>query len=117
MATFCLYEEDRALITHKGYYDCFKDRKTVEEKIKALVSREVTGLGSNIDYWYAGVQLCDGVDIPEGSGSDIALFNLCSIRIGNHKRDMDRFIKLYGENSAQVKFVRSKAESFRLVQD
>ena len=117
VATFCLYEEDRTLITHKGYYDCFKDRKTVEEKINDLISREATGMGRNIDYWYAGVQLCDGVDIPEDSGSDIALFSLCSFQIGNHKRNMDRFIKLYGEDSEQIKFVRSKAESFGLVQD
>ena len=117
VATFCLYEEDRALITHKGYYDCFKDRKTVEEKIKALVSREVTGLGSNIDYWYARVQLCDGVEIPEGSVSYIELFNLCSVMLNNRKRNMNKFIKLYGGDSEQIKFVRSKAESFGLVQD
>jgi len=117
VATFCLYEEDRSLIAHKGYYDCFKDRKTVEEKIMALVSRVATGLGRNVDYWYARVQLCDGVDIPEGSVSDIELFNLCSIMISNHKRNMNKFIEWYGENSEQVKFVRSKAEFFRLGQE
>lgn len=39
VATFCLYEEDRALISHSGYHDCFADRNTVEEDLAELVAR------------------------------------------------------------------------------
>ena len=81
-----------SIIIHKGYYDCFKDLKTVEEKIKALVSREATGLRNDIDQWYARIQLCDGVNIPEDPVLDIKLFNLCSTMIRNHKQDMKKFI-------------------------
>ena len=114
VATVCLYEEDCSTIAHKGYYDCFEDRKTVEEKLSVLVTGEATGLGKDIDRWFAGVQVCFTENVPEACGPDIALSRLCEGLVRNHRRNIKRFIKIYGENSDQLQFVRSTAGSMGL---
>jgi hypothetical protein len=117
VATVCLYEEDRSVKAYKGYYNCFKDRKTVEEKIMTLFTRNKIGLGRDIDHWYARVQLCASVVIPEDNVLNIELFNICNSMISNHKRYIERFYNKYGENSAQANFVRSKVDYFKLGQE
>ena len=117
VATICLYEEDRSSVSHRGYYDCFADRKTVEQKLAALVASESTGLGRDIDSWYAQALLCDGVEIPEDAATDITRIGVCQGMVRVHSRDVNRFIERYGENSDQVRFVRAEAAARGLTEE
>ncbi len=114
VATICLYEENRTITEHKGYYDCFKGHQTVDERMRALVSRNPSGLSKNIDYWYALLQLCDGVKIPDRSVVNISLFNMCKGANAKYKRNLNQYVERHGEDSNEVKFLRSKAEEFGL---
>jgi hypothetical protein len=116
VATICLYEEDRSIVSHRGYYDCFADRNTVEQELAALVARESTGLGKDIDYWYARALLCDGVEIPDAA-TDITRIGVCQGMVRVHSRDVSRFIERYGESSDQVRFVRAEAASRGLTEE
>lgn len=109
LATICLYEEDRSIIPHRGYYDCFADRNTVEEDLAALAVSESTGLGPDIDRWYARALLCDDVEIPEDLATDIKRVGVCRGAINVYPQDLTRFLEKYGEDSDQVRFVRAQA--------
>jgi hypothetical protein len=109
VATVCLYEEDRAIVPHPGHYDCFADRNTVEQELAALAASESTGLGKDIDFWYARVLLCDGVEIPEDAATDIARIGVCQGVVRVHPQNLQKFIEKYGEDSEQVNFVRAQA--------
>ena len=109
VATICLYEEDRSIVPHRGYHDCFADHNTVEQETAALAASETTGLGRDIDFWYARLLMCDGVELPEAGATDIARIGLCQGVIRGYPRNLNRFIEKYGENSDQVRFVRARA--------
>ena len=109
LATICLYEEDRSIVPHRGYYDCFADRKTVEEELEALAVSESTGLGTDIDRWYARALLCDGVEIPGDPAMDIKRIGVCRGMMRFYATDLKRFIEKYGEDSEQVNFVMAQA--------
>jgi hypothetical protein len=111
VATFCLYEEDRSMLAHRGYHDCFADRNTVEEDFAALLASESTGLGRDIDVWIAGIRLCDDVQIPVDVDMDIARPSVCRGLLDTYPRNLSRFIETYGEGSPQVEFVRAQAAS------
>ena len=49
VGTFCLHEEDRSMIAHAGYCDCFAGRDMVDEDLAELLDSESTGLGTDID--------------------------------------------------------------------
>ena len=107
VATFCVYEEDRSLTTHAGYHDCFADRPTLSEKLEASRKTTDTGLGRDVDDWYAGARLCEGVEIPERPSVDIAIVYLCR-RLGReYPKLLARFSRQYGEDAAQTVFLRS----------
>ncbi len=117
VATICLYEEDRSIVPHLGYFDCFADRKTVEQELASLVASESTGLGNDIDFWYARVLLCDGVEIPEDAATDIARVGVCQGMVRVYPRNVNRFIEEYGEDSDQVSFVRAEAAARGLTEE
>jgi hypothetical protein len=109
VATICLYEEDRSILPHPGYYDCFADRNTVEQEVAALVASESTGFGNDIDYWYARVLLCDGVEIPDTPATDIERIEVCRGVVRDFPWRISQFIEKYGEDSEPVSFVRTQA--------
>ena len=109
VATVCLYEEDRSIVPHPGYYDCFAKHNTVEQEVAARAASESTGLGKDIDFWYARVLLCDGVDISNAGATDIASIGMCQGVVRVYPRNVQRFIEKYGEESEQVRFIRAKA--------
>jgi len=111
IATICLYEEDRSIIPHRDYYDCFAERNTVEQELAALAASESTGLGSDIDFWYARVLLCDGVELPEAAATDIARIGVCQGMVRVYPRNVNQFVQKYGGDSDQVSFVRAEAEA------
>ena len=108
--TFCLYEEDQAIIPYRGFHDCFADRESFDETIARLTESEAPGLGRDIDYWYAQLRLCDDVNMEQTS-QDLVRPNRCAGLYRVYQRDLDRFISLYGEDSPQVDFVRNEAEA------
>lgn len=116
VATICLYEEDRSIVPHRDYYDCFAGRNTVEQEMAALAASEATGLGRDIDSWYAQLLLCDGVEIPESAATDIALIGVCQGVVRVYPRNVSRFIEKYGEDSEQLTFVRAEAATRGLVE-
>ena len=117
IGTICLYEEDRSIVSHRGYYDCFVDRRTVEQEIAELVERESTGLGNDIDYWYARVLFCDGVEIPDEGATDIARVGVCQGVVRYHQRDINRIFEKYGADSDQVQFVIAQAQARGLLEE
>ncbi|MDJ0748202.1 MAG: hypothetical protein QNJ11_01900 [Woeseiaceae bacterium] len=117
IATICLYEEDRSVHPHRGYYDCFADRNTVEQELAELAARESTGLGDDVDHWYARALLCDDVEIPEAAVTDIALIGVCKGAVGVYPRSLQRFVARYGEDSEQVRFVRAEAAARGLTEE
>jgi hypothetical protein len=117
VATICLYEEDRSIVPHRGYYDCFADRNTVEQELAALAASESTGLGKDIDFWYARVLLCDGVEIPEAGATDIARIGVCQGMSRVYPRNVKQFVEKYGEDSSQVSFIRAEAAGRGLTEE
>jgi len=111
VATICLYEEDRSVDYHGGYYDCFADRSTVAEALAALRAREATGLGDDIDAWYSLVRFCDDVEFSVAAPSDVEREQICRGMVLGFAESLRRFVAEYGEASAQVSFVRSEAAS------
>lgn len=109
VATICLYEEDLSINPHRGYYDCFAQRNTVEENLAELAANESTGLGTDIDQWFARVLLCDGVELAEETATDIALTSVCQGMVRGYPRNLRQFIERYGDTSEQVRFVRAEA--------
>lgn len=116
VATICLYEEDRSIIPHRGYYDCFAGRSTVEQEMADLAVSESTGLGRDVDFWYARLLLCDGVEIPEAAATDIARIGVCKGMIEVYPRNVSRFTEIYGADSEQLRFVRAEAATRGLVE-
>ncbi len=117
IATVCLYEEDQTTVPHPGYFDCFAERNTVEQEVAVLIERESTGLGRDIDDWYARLLLCDNVDLPEDGPTDIALIGICRGVIRSYPRSIRRFRDRHGESSEQVTFVRAEAVARGLIED
>lgn len=117
IATICLYEEDRSVVPHRGYYDCFADRDTVEGELAALIVSEATGLGADIDRWYAHALLCDGVDISGAATADITRIGVCQGMVRVYSRNVDQFVEKYGEDSDQVRFVRAQAAARGIAED
>ena len=111
VGTFCLYEEDRSIHAHSGYYDCFADRNTAEEDIAELLANESTGLGRDIDMWFAGIRMCDSVDLSADNDPDIARPGICRGMLNVYPRRLSTFVEKYGEDSEQVAFVRAQAIS------
>lgn len=111
IATICLYEEDRSIVPYSGYHDCFAERLTLEQALAALRASEPTGLGTDVDSWYARLRLCDDVEIPEQATMDIAREDLCAGVVRGYPKTFQRFVEKYGENSAQVNFISAQAAS------
>lgn len=101
---------------HRGYFDCFAGRNTVEQELAALAESESTGLGRDIDSWYARLLLCDGVELPESTATDIALIGVCQGMVRVYPRNVSRFIEKYGEDSEQLSFVRGEAATRGLIE-
>ncbi len=110
IGTICLFEEDQAIIPYRGFHDCFADRESFDETIARLLESDAPGLGRNIDYWYAQLRLCDDVDMEQIS-QDLVRPSRCEGLYSVYRRDLDRYISLYGEESPQVEFVREEAEA------
>jgi hypothetical protein len=108
VGTFCLFEEDRSIHAYAGYHDCFADRQTVEERLADLRRQEPSGLGDDIDRWYAYLRLCDGVELPDQPDRDVARVRICQATIGSLTDRVDRFTRKYGADSPQAEFVRSR---------
>ena len=111
VATICLYEEDRSVDYHGGYYDCFTERNTVEKALAALRAREATGLGENVDAWYSLARFCDDVEFSVDAVSDVEREQICRGMVLGFAESLRRFVEEYGEASVQVSFVRSQAAS------
>ncbi|SDZ94514.1 hypothetical protein SAMN05660420_00828 [Desulfuromusa kysingii] len=111
IATVCLYEEDRSIIPHDGYYDCFTDHPTVDQELATLIAKNSQDLGTDIDHWYARLLMCEGMDISDTTPTDIARLDVCRAMHRGYSRDVMRFIKKYGEDSDQVNFIKTKAIS------
>jgi len=117
VGTICIYEEDRSLTSHAGHYDCFADRLTVAEKMAANLESTKTGLGREIDIWFARAALCKGVEVPEDYVSDIAMLTLCRRMTRGYPKILTRITQQFGEESEQVAFLRSNANLFGMADD
>lgn len=109
VATICAYEEDRSIVPHRGYFDCFTGHNTVEQEVAAMAARVSTGLGKDIDSWYARLRVCDDVELPDNVASDIEIIGVCQGVVRVYPRSVERFVTTYGEGSDQVRFVRAEA--------
>jgi len=108
VGTFCLFEEDRSVHAYAGHHDCFAGRQTVEERLADLRRQPPSGLGEDIDRWYAYLQLCDGVELPDQPDRDVARLRICQATIGNLDDQVARFTLKYGADSPQATFVRDR---------
>jgi len=106
VATICLYEEDQSVVPYAGYHDCFAGHETADETLDRLTTEESTGLGRDIDSWYALARLCDDVNVPDTSSTDIKRAGMCQGMHRVYPERLRQFIARYGEDSPQVRFVR-----------
>lgn len=111
VATICRFEEDRSIGIHQGYYDCFADRETVDEALASLAAAEPTGLGRDIDAWFALARFCDGVDITGQDGRDIKSVGMCIGMRRVYAERVSRVAVNYGEDSPQFRFIRDEGEA------
>jgi hypothetical protein len=116
VATICRFEEDQSVVVHPGYYDCFADRETVEEALAGLAAREPTGLGRDIDSWFALVRFCDGVEIADQDAHDIKSVGMCIGMRRVYPERLSRIAANYGEDSPQFRFVRDEGAARDLAQ-
>ncbi|HBO13858.1 MAG TPA: hypothetical protein DD491_13805 [Halieaceae bacterium] len=110
VGTFCLYEEDQRIEAHPGFHDCFAGHETTLEALKRLTAAQQTGLGDDIDRWAAQLALCRGVEPPAERHFDIERVSLCGTVARSYERALQLAIGRYGEDSAQVAYLRSTAE-------
>ncbi len=108
IATFCIFEEDRSLSAHTGYYNCFADRLTLAERLDENVKVTRTGFGKDMDFWTSSAKICEGVEIPEGWG-DIAVINMCRSLKQDYPNLLERLTQQFGKDSKQVNWLRSNA--------
>ena len=109
VATICLYEEDRSTVAYAGYHDCFAGRETAVETLKRLREEESTGLGSEVDNWYAMARLCDEVPAVEKPSQYIARPSMCEGMRRVFPKRLQQITDTYGEGSQQVRFIRAEA--------
>ncbi|MGB5475093.1 MAG: hypothetical protein WBQ78_16655, partial [Gammaproteobacteria bacterium] len=114
IATICLYEEDQSVVPYAGYHDCFAGHETAGETLARLTTEESTGLGRDIDSWYALARLCDNVDIPDTPSTDIKRAGMCQGMHRVYPKRLRQFIARYGEDSPQVRFVRAEGAARNL---
>ena len=114
VATICLYEEDQSVVPYAGSYDCFAGHETATEALARLTTEESTGLGRDIDSWYAMALMCDDVTIPDTPSTEIARAGMCQGMHNVYPKRLQSFIAKYGENSPQVRFVRTEATARKL---
>lgn len=108
VATFCVYEENPPLEAHAGYHDCFKGRVSFRENYGRSLDTTSTGLGREVDTWFAGARLCAGVAIPETGSPGNELIDLCHGLKANHAVLLERLSRQYGDDSRQVAFVQER---------
>lgn len=114
LATICLYEEDQSMTLHKGYVDCFSGKDTIEETLKKITADNPTGFGKDLDFWYARVLLCQGVDVPPDYNRDIKLFGICSGVKQTFEKDRQIFASRYGTSSEAMLFFDTIAKQHHL---
>jgi len=114
VATICLYEEDQSVVPYAGSYDCFAGHETATEALARLTTEESTGLGRDIDSWYAMALMCDDVTIPDTPSTEIARAGMCQGMHNVYPKRLQSFIAKYGEDSPQVRFVRTEATARKL---
>lgn len=110
-ATVCLFEEDRAIEPHPGVHDCFAERPTFEQSLAELQNSSATGLGKKVDAWFALARLCEGVDHSEPQSQNLMRESRCAGLSRLYARTLKQLQAQYGEDSAQVTFVRNEGES------
>ena len=81
----------------------------MSEKLTESLKSTDTGLGRDVDNWYASAKLCEGVAVPEGYVDGIAIIDLCRGVRQSYPKMLERFTRQYGEDSQQVAFVKSNA--------
>lgn len=111
VATICRFEEDQSVVAHPAYYDCFAERETVDEALAGFAAREATGLGRDIDIWFALARFCDGVEIGERDARDIKSVGICIGMRRIYPERLSRIAANYGEDSPQFRFVRDEGEA------
>ncbi len=110
VGTLCFFEADQSSLANVGYFDCFADRVTLNQRLNQSLDETDTGLGRELDRWFAMARLCEGVSIPdEYDGVDIELIDLCRSLKRRFPELLDSLRTQYGESSPQVEFAVSNA--------
>lgn len=109
IATFCIYEEDRSVQMYSGHRDCFSGRVTLREIMNESFDSTDTGLGKEVNRWYAMAKLCEGMEIPDKNIQEIEIINLCRGLRSNFDRERKKIVNKYGEESPQVTYMDEKA--------
>ena len=111
VATACAYEEDESVSIFKGVYDCFASRKTVHQRLTNIATANATGFDKSIDFWHARTMLCEDIELSGSRHrSDIAEQRLCINLNRYFEKDFSKFVQRYGEESAEMKFLRTRAK-------
>ena len=109
VATICRYEENREVIAYFEYEDCFIDRHNFNELMQISRDNTDTGLGRELDEWYAQAKLCDGLQMPAGYVQGVEAIDWCRRLREKFATLQDTISVKYGLDSPQVKFVSSHA--------
>lgn len=111
VGTLCLYEDDQRIEAYPGFHDCFSGHETTLEALQRLTAAQQTGLGDDIDRWAAQLALCRGVEPPAERHFDIERVTLCGTLSRSFQRALQLAIRRYGEDSAQVAYLRATGEN------
>ncbi|WP_405219903.1 hypothetical protein [Lentisalinibacter sediminis] len=113
VATLCLYEEDRSVVAHEGMADCFSTRPTLVQRVAHLRDQNPTGLGPEIDQWYAYAVLCADVSVPE-ERDEVALHSVCRRFLERQADFIGRMQTQFGPDSEPARFVREESAALGL---
>ena len=108
VATLCLYEEDKSVEPHSGFADCFEQRPMFAERLEEQLQQTNTGLGKPIDEWFALVQLCDTITLPEKPNLDVTGESRCAGLQKYWQKRVRQLAKRYGTDSPQIKFMQAE---------
>lgn len=107
IATLCAYEEGPSVEIHERYYDCFASRSNHTENLIASYAGTETGLGREVDNWFAQARLCAGVLVPDNYRGAINLISMCQSLQREYTTTREQWQEQYGVDSDPVKLMES----------
>lgn len=103
IGTVCMYEEDKSMIAHRGFADCFAGRPTLTDRLNEALKRQPTSFPIEFARWHARLQICEGLSLTKDRADSIEHIDHCLRMRRSFAQDLLRAKKEYGRNSREAR--------------